>query len=442
MSEENNLWKKRFERERKARKESELLLEQKSFELWQINQDLEKKVKKRTQELEEALIEANKAHKAKSDFLANMSHEIRTPLNAIIGFAQYFTNSDKLDEKDFKYASIIEKSALSLLTIINDILDFSKIENGNFEIFIDECEIFDLVNSVGELFSQKMGEKYINFNFNFDEEIPLNILTDPIRLKQVLSNLLSNAIKFTPQEESISLNVKLIDKNDSKALLLFEIVDTGIGIAKDKIDAILKPFVQLENLSNKKHVGTGLGLSICNNILKLLHSKLEIKSEEGKGSSFFFYLECLIADELKEDLEEEVEKDFEKEDHNLDIKVLLAEDNSANQELMKLVFQELNLDLEIASNGEEVVKMYKEDSSFDIILMDINMPKLNGIEAFKKIREYEKNNKLKEIVVVALTANAIKGDKERFEEHGMNEYLSKPINFDKLKLLLSKYSKN
>ncbi|WP_417333360.1 ATP-binding protein [Halarcobacter sp.] len=436
MIEEQNPWKKRFERERNARKESEALLEEKSIELWQINQDLEKEVEKRTKDLESALIEANKAHKAKSDFLANMSHEIRTPLNAIIGFAQYLSKSEKLDTKDSKYASIIETSAVSLLSIINDILDFSKIENGNFEIFKNKCETYKLCKNVVELFSQKMGEKYIDFNFNFDENIPKNIVTDEVRLKQVISNLLSNAIKFTQEEGSITFNVKLIEKNDNLALLLFEIIDNGLGIPKEKIEAILTPFIQLENVTNKQHVGTGLGLSICNNILKLLDSKIEIESEENKGSKFSFYLECNISSELEEELDEYVEEE------NYNINVLLAEDNSANQELMKLVFEELKLNLTIATNGFDVIEKYIHNPNlYDIILMDINMPEINGIEAYKEIRAFEKKKSLNSTPIVALTANAIKGDKERFIDLGMNDYLSKPIKLPELKTLLSKYSK-
>jgi len=436
MIEEQNPWKKRFERERNARKESEALLEEKSIELWQINQDLEKEVEKRTKDLEIALIEANKAHKAKSDFLANMSHEIRTPLNAIIGFAQYLSKSEKLDTKDSKYASIIETSAVSLLSIINDILDFSKIENGNFEIFKNKCEAYSLCKNIVELFSQKMGEKYIDFNFNFDENIPKSIVTDEVRLKQVISNLLSNAIKFTQEEGSIVFNVKLIEKNDNLALLLFEIIDTGLGIPKEKISSILDPFIQLENVTNKQHVGTGLGLSICNNILKLLDSKIEIESEENKGSKFSFYLECNISSELEEEIEE-----YEEEE-NYNINVLLAEDNSANQELMKLVFKELELNLTIATNGFEVIEKYIHNPNlYDIVLMDINMPEINGIEAYKEIRAFEKKKGLDNIPIVALTANAIKGDKERFIDLGMNGYLSKPIKLPELKTLLSKYSK-
>lgn len=436
MIEEQNPWKKRFERERNARKESEALLEEKSIELWQINQDLEKEVEKRTKDLEIALIEANKAHKAKSDFLANMSHEIRTPLNAIIGFAQYLSKSEKLDTKDSKYASIIETSAVSLLSIINDILDFSKIENGNFEIFKNKCETYKLCKNVVELFSQKMGEKYIDFNFNFDENIPKSIVTDEVRLKQVISNLLSNAIKFTQEEGSITFNVKLIEKNDNLALLLFEIIDNGLGIPKEKIEAILTPFIQLENVTNKQHVGTGLGLSICNNILKLLDSKIEIESEENKGSKFSFYLECNISSELEEELDEYVEEE------NYNINVLLAEDNSANQELMKLVFEELKLNLTIATNGFDVIEKYIHNPNlYDIILMDINMPEINGIEAYKEIRAFEKKKSLNNTPIVALTANAIKGDKERFIDLGMNDYLSKPIKLPELKTLLSKYSK-
>lgn len=435
MSEERNPWKIRFERERKARKESENLLEKKSLELWNINQDLEKKVNERTESLKNALIKAEKADRAKSDFLANMSHEIRTPLNAIIGFSKYLSTSDNLGEKDLKHASIIESSASSLLSILNDILDFSKIESGNFEISKSPCNILKTCNQVVELFSQKSNEKYISLEYNFDQDIPVHIISDEVRLKQVISNLISNAIKFTTDYGKVKFNLNLINKSETHALLEFEIIDSGIGIPENRIDSILNPFIQLEHISNKHNVGTGLGLSICNNILKLLDSKLEVTSQVGTGSIFKFYLETEISHEIQENTDITL---FENND--LIGKILVAEDNVANQELIRLILSDMNFDFEIASNGKEVYEIYKKHpTSYDFILMDINMPVLNGIEAFYLIRDFEEENIIEEIPVIALTANAIKGDKERFLSLGMNDYLSKPINVDELKKVAAKY---
>lgn len=436
MSEERNPWQERFLRERNARKESEALLEEKSLELWRINQNLEAQVKERTESLQEALLKAENADRAKSDFLANMSHEIRTPLNAIIGFSQYLTNSEELSKQNSKYASIIESSATSLLSIINDILDFSKIESGNFEISEDECDVHDICDQVVELFSQKTSEKHIDLIYKFDEDIPRFIYTDGLRVKQVISNLLSNAIKFTPSHGKIYFSVKKLELINEEVLLKFKVEDTGIGIPEDKIESILNPFIQLEHIANKQNVGTGLGLSICNNILKLLGSEIEVSSEVGKGSIFGF---SLLTKVIKRD---ELKKDILVENQNfLKGRILVAEDNSANQELMKLILTELNIDCTIANNGQEAFEIYKNDNSFDLILMDINMPVLNGVEALYKIRIYEEENSLLEVPIVALTANAIKGDKERFLSLGMNDYLSKPIEVPAFKRVASKYLK-
>jgi len=439
MSEENNPWKARFERERKSRKESELLLEEKSLELWKANQELEEQVKDRTESLEKALIETQKAHRAKSDFLANMSHEIRTPLNAIIGFSQVLSNSEDLNEQNNKYASIIESSATSLLSIINDILDFSKIESGNFEISKEECDIFKICNGVVDLFTQKTDEKHIKLNYFIDESIPKFIITDATRIRQVLSNLLSNAVKFTNERGEIFLNIYLLESKESNITIKFEVEDTGIGIPENKQKDIFNPFIQVDHVSNKHNVGTGLGLSICNNILKLLDTKLQLESEIGKGSKFSFILNTEVSKNLS--ILEEQEQTNTENIETLEGKVLVAEDNLANQELMRLVLKDLGLTATIVSNGQEAIDMYSKDSSFELILMDINMPLINGIEAFFLIRDYEDKNNLEKTPVIALTANAIKGDKERFLSLGMDNYLSKPINMNEFKQVASKYLK-
>ncbi len=544
MNEENNPWKIKFEKEKKLREESEALLERKSIQLLNTNQKLEKLVEDRTESLNKALLEAQEANRAKSDFLANMSHEIRTPLNAIIGFSQHLSKSEEIIGKNKKYISIIESSAVSLLDIINDILDFSKIQSGNFEISENEVDIYALSEHVIDLFSQRAKDKHIRFIFNIDRDIPKRIFTDGVRLRQVISNLLSNAIKFTYERGVINFNIKLMKKDESFATILFEIIDTGIGIPKDRLESIFDPFIQIEHIENKQQNGTGLGLSISKHILSLLDSKLEVKSEIGMGSIFNFTLICNIIESDEDELVEEkvdsllfyinnrdsdfyfyvkeylnlfgklvfeasddidivvicyenksqlekirqtygnkpllilndVElsevslknnevlitlpfhpskvndalceltsaherKNIDNIEEKFDGRILIAEDNSANQELLKVVLEQFCIRYTITSNGKEVIDEYKKDSSYDLILMDINMPELNGVEALYEIRKYEDENLLKQMPVVALTANAIKGDKEKFIMLGMNEYLSKPIDVNEFKKIAKKYLK-
>ncbi|XPV53236.1 MAG: ATP-binding protein [Halarcobacter ebronensis] len=489
---------------------------------------------------------AQKADEAKSTFLANMSHEIRTPLNAIIGFSDILSNSSELKSDNKKQAQIIQTSASSLLSIINDILDISKIESGNFDIAIEKTDLYFISEHVIELFSKRASEKHLKLIFNIDHKIPLCILTDGIRLRQVLSNLLSNAIKFT-QEGKVSLNITLLEEKNNRSKIRFEIEDSGIGIPQEKLENVFKPFVQVDHKSSRQYEGTGLGLSICSHIVQSLGSQIQAQSKENVGSKFFFDLEFETCDDnlhisksflnhikfkvTKEDsdlyhyikryiglfgtvntdeenpdivicscdktkdaldtMRERYENtpililfDHEDEAKNFKLRanehtlvlpfyaskvndalqellrktkqvvkpskdeiekkykanVLVAEDNEANQELISYILDSMNINYSIQDNGLKALREYKENS-YDLILMDINMPILDGIESFKAIRKYEEEKLLKQIPVVALTANAVKGDKERFLSLGMNDYLSKPINTDELKKVFDKYLK-
>ena len=407
---------------------------EKTSELLKINQNLEKEVENRTLSLKEALIKAQHADKIKSTFLANMSHEIRTPLNSIIGFSEILSNTDEIDESSKKFARIIEGSAKSLLDIINDILDISKIENGSFDMHLKQTNLYEMGKTIFELFSHKAKEKNINFNYDIDKTIPKYVLTDEIRVKQVLSNLISNSIKFTAINGDISFTITLLNQTSNKVKVRFLVKDNGIGIAPEKSNQIFEPFIQVDNESNRKYEGTGLGLSISKKITELLNSKIEILSEIGKGSTFYFDLELEVIANIEKEIGEKINTKKILYSGN----VLVAEDNKLNQELIKYILNSLTIGFKIVENGEDAVNEFKK-SKYDLILMDINMPILDGVEAFNQIREYEKENNLKFTPVSALTANAIKGEKEKFLALGMNNYLTKPIKMNELKELFNTY---
>ncbi len=374
---------------------------------------------------QEMAIKSKQASKAKSEFLANMSHEIRTPLNAILGFIDLLKEREK-DEEKLKFIQTIHSSSTTLLGIINDILDFSKIESGNLKIEKVDFNTHEELSSLADLFRAKASEKCVSLSFNIDKNIPKALKSDPLRIKQVMANLLSNAIKFTPRNGRIELLMKYTDNS-----LHISIKDNGIGIAKEKQSDIFKAFLQAENSTTRKYGGTGLGLAISHTLINMLGGELKLESKLGQGSRFYFEIPVEVGVYKQHVISDRPNQDILKGK-----RILLVEDNKANQMFMSLILKKFGLIFDIANDGIEAVNAYK-NSFYDLILMDENMPNLNGIEATKQILEYEKINSMRHTPIVALTANALKGDRERFLEAGMDEYLSKPINKEKLANTLS-----
>lgn len=391
---------------------------------------LEEKLKIATQE---AIV----ANKAKSLFLANMSHEIRTPLNGIMGFAKLLSEAP-LEETYHQYASTISKSADVLLDIIDEILDFSKIESGNFEIASEPLPLKAMIEQVSTLFWAKANEKEIILETNIDDKIPSMLSGDALRLRQVLSNLIGNAVKFTPHKGRVDLHVKLCERTQEYATIAFEVKDSGIGIAKEKQEAIFKPFVQADLETTKKYGGTGLGLAICMRIVEMMGGVIKLESEIGQGSTFSFMLTLPIASiEASSSV-----PSSQKSDTPLPSKtILVAEDNTTNQMLIQILLEKLGMKCILANDGEEAVHAY-QNHAVDMILMDGHMPKLDGIGATKAILALQADKGLPKIPIVALTASAIKGDKEHFLSMGMDDYLSKPINLEALKSIMQKYFVN
>ena len=370
---------------------------------------------------------AEKSEKVKSEFLANMSHEIRTPLNAMFGFIKILQEKD-LDEESKKYLTIIEKSGQNLLTIINDILDFSKLESGKMNVEKIEFNPKEEIEVIQNLFASSASKKDILLKFN-KENLKWCIISDPTRIKQVIANLLSNAVKFTEKHKQIVLSVKYDEKKEE---LSVEVSDEGIGIEKEKLKTIFKAFTQADTSTTRKYGGTGLGLAISYKLIKLLGGELKVESEVGKGSRFYFTIPAkktkLIPKEEKKENKKILNEKFDKY-------ILVVEDNPANQMFIEVILEKMGIKFDIANDGVEAVEKFKQNR-YDLILMDENMPNMNGIEATKKIRQIEKEEDLKHITIVALTANAIEGDREKFILAGMDYYLSKPIDIEKLKNIL------
>ncbi|HTA81815.1 MAG TPA: ATP-binding protein [Bacteroidia bacterium] len=367
----------------------------------------------------EAKEKAEESTKLKEAFLANMSHEIRTPMNAIIGFSDILSKG-KLEEKEKEYIRIIKSAGENLLTIINDILDISKIEAGMMTFEEHTFSVKDIFKSLNVMLMGKAKEKTLELLFICDEDVPDSLLGDPTRLTQIIINLAGNAIKFT-QKGEIIVRAKVIKKENEETLLEFSVKDTGIGIPADKIQHIFERFRQAESHTTRKYGGTGLGLSIAKQLVELQGGKLSVTSEFKSGSMFVFNIPYKKSVEVLHETEDTGEK------FNMDqlrkLNILLVEDNQLNVKLILSLFSEYGLVLQVAENGSIGIEKLRENK-FDIVLMDMEMPVMNGYEAATIIRNEMKNA----IPIIAMTAHAMSGEKERCLSLGMNDYISKPIN--------------
>ena len=389
---------------------------------------LHEEVNKR-KSIEENLLKANKealaSSESKSRFLATMSHEIRTPLNAIMGFSGLLKEKEK-DSKKLKYLNIIDTASNSLINMLNDILDFSNIESGKLDMLYtpfnpkDECRVTE------EMFKSQCEEKSLSLHSEYIN-LPLSLNGDILRIKQVLKHLLSNAIKFTPENKSIFLHAEYKDEH-----LNISVKDEGIGISDEYLGKIFEVFTQEDDSTTREYAGIGLGLTISNDLLKLMDSELKVKSEIGVGSEFYFSIPLKTGNDTEQGSLSNTDMDLSS------LKILVVEDNKSNQLFMTMLLDTMDIECDIANDGLEGIEYFK-DNMYDIILMDENMPNMNGIVATQEIRKLEKEESLDHTPIVAVTANALEGDREKFLSAGMDEYLTKPVNKKILMNTLSKF---
>jgi len=409
------------------------------FFLWMFLGKITFALKFSYQKAKEAQEAAEAANIAKSEFLANMSHEIRTPMNGVIGFADLALMT-KLPAKAQEYLNNIKFSARSLLSIINDILDFSKITAGKVELEEIPFSLNSIIEKAVQLIEIKSLEKKLTTKIEIGSDVSTFLIGDPGRLRQIIVNLLSNAVKFTEQG-SISIFVEKVFVDNLSTTLKFSVIDTGIGIAESKHHLLFNAFSQVDSSTSRKFGGTGLGLIISAKLVKSMHGELTFKSKEGKGTTFTFTAKFGIAN--KESVEPIVFDNFVIDDEDIisvdagDITIMIVEDNQINMKLAVHLLQKKSLNIIKAENGKIAIEKFKNEK-IDFIFMDCQMPEMDGYEATKKIRELESNSD-KRVPIVALTAYAMKGDREKILATGMDDYVSKPIDLDSFYGALEKY---
>ncbi|MCL2196862.1 MAG: ATP-binding protein [Treponema sp.] len=398
--------------------------------------------------LKEAFDNVTAASRAKSDFLSNMSHEMRTPMNAIINMTKIAKEAGDMERKNYALEKIADAS-VHLLGVINDILDMSKIEANKFELSPVEFNFDKMFKRVVNVVNFRIEEKKQTLAIQIDKDIPKVLICDDQRLTQVITNLVGNAVKFTPEYGSIKIGVYLLSEEKGVCKIQISVIDTGIGISNDQQKKLFQSFQQAETNTSRKYGGTGLGLSISKRIVEMMGGKIWIESDLGKGSTFSFTIKAMRGKEEASDDESKSAniRQGEKDPNNFTgHRVLLAEDVDINREIVTTLLEPTHVEIDCAENGIEAVEMYKKDPDrYELILMDVQMPGMDGFEATTKIREFEKSHEKsgggKHVLIIAMTANVFKEDIDNCIKAGMDDHIGKPLDFEtvleKLRLYLT-----
>ena len=416
----------------RRRDELELLVSQRTTELTEANEAL-----KDSEEKFKSLAEkAETANKAKTDFLANMSHELRTPMNAVVGLSNILAMNKALPARESEMVKTLQVSAQSLMSLINDLLDISKIESNSVKVEQIPFALSEVINEVLSVLSVRAEEKHIVMESGgcspLDETL---FIGDPLRIRQIVMNLVSNAIKFT-EHGTVGIRLKATEGNGDIMDVLLTVSDTGIGIPHDKLEAIFDKFSQADTSITRKYGGTGLGLAISKSLAEMMGGTLTVKSDYGHGAEFTLYLPLAMAGSNAHPARA-ADKGGKKSRRAKTLRILLVEDYKPNVLVAQSMLEDLGYEVDVAMNGKEALeKVRKNRMSYAAVLMDIQMPHMDGLEATYFLREEEKENNAVPIPVIAITAHALRGDREKCLEAGMNDYIAKPFEMNELKTVL------